>query len=271
MVSKTRYCYKNITKRVVGEILNHIKDERFELIYKKIDSTLRGNIITELETFIKFFNLKTIDFIPAQPLFNRYIINGKLYVGDKPLDKTHYFNEKKSVTTSILKNFLGGLNKICKFYDVKTMDDFKIPEKFFAGSSILAYKLRKIEYADMKFSKILIINGSKNPVSIKQIEKIKHLYKTVEERNSKNHMDKLMKKAIMEFNRINPELTILVGGETSQNFLKMLNIDVLNGSGVIMDGIYLFKNRNRYFIFKPGGFGDENLLERCIKKITRLR
>ncbi|MCS7184707.1 MAG: hypothetical protein NZ870_02115 [bacterium] len=266
VVTKTRYLSSKLAVEVVKDVLKKIGD--FDIIYKKIDSTLRGNIRSELKVFIDFYKIKKLPFIPAQPIFNRFIKNGSLYVGNKKLTNTQYIFDKKSAKTSEIKKILGKLIYKCEFYDVIDMKDFRFFGKYFAGSSILAYKLRNIEYANKKFSKILVINGSRNSVSLRQVEKIRGMFNLVEESSSIAHMKKLIEKALSSIYRLKPELILVIGGETSQKLLEALDISVLNGCGYIDDGAYLFKYKNRYFIFKPGGFGDENFLKRVLKKIT---
>lgn len=72
-----------------------------EIIYKKVDSTLRGNIGTELDAAMEASKVKFACFAPAYPTYRRTTIAGKQYVNNKPLDKTEYVDELAAKTAKI--------------------------------------------------------------------------------------------------------------------------------------------------------------------------
>tara|TARA_R110002049_G_scaffold1537_4_gene11864 strand:+ start:13151 stop:14311 length:1161 start_codon:yes stop_codon:yes gene_type:complete len=86
-----------------------------ELIYKKIDSVLRGNIGVELQSQMRISNKERALVIPANPLLNRIIRNGVYYIEDKPLiesffSKDNSFKNKSSNVVEILQK--DGVNNI---------------------------------------------------------------------------------------------------------------------------------------------------------------
>lgn len=75
------------TKRVrsiAGEVLNAKPD----WIYKKTDSVLRGNILTEIETICDLAGLPRCLFIPANPGKQRIIVRGHYGIEGKALNET---------------------------------------------------------------------------------------------------------------------------------------------------------------------------------------
>jgi uncharacterized protein YgbK (DUF1537 family) len=54
--------------------------EGFRLVYKKTDSTLRGNIGAELAALIKAYAGSPLLYVPAYPRLGRTVINGSLWV-----------------------------------------------------------------------------------------------------------------------------------------------------------------------------------------------
>src|SRR5699024_82541 len=76
-------------------------------IFKKIDSTMRGNITAEINAML---DSKEIDFtvvIPSYPDNNRYLKGGKLYVNDVLLEDTPFYKDvllpfKSSLATEII-------------------------------------------------------------------------------------------------------------------------------------------------------------------------
>ncbi len=72
-----------------------------ERIYKKVDSTLRGNIGSELDAVMKASKAKFAFFAPAYPTYGRTTLAGKQLVDNIPLDKTEYVNELGAKTPEI--------------------------------------------------------------------------------------------------------------------------------------------------------------------------
>ncbi len=77
----------------VKKVVDKAKEYGIKYIYKKTDSTLRGNIGSELAGAIKACNSNELFFIPSFPKANRTTINGQHYVDGKPLNKTAYAND----------------------------------------------------------------------------------------------------------------------------------------------------------------------------------
>lgn len=72
-----------------------------EILYKKVDSTLRGNIGTELDAAMEASKAKFAFFAPAYPTYGRTTLAGKQLVNNTPLDKTEYVNELGAKTAEI--------------------------------------------------------------------------------------------------------------------------------------------------------------------------
>src|SRR5262245_40838884 len=62
-------------------------------IYKKVDSVLRGHVLTELEALMKELGLASALLVPANPLLGRVIRDGRYYVRGKPIDQTEFAND----------------------------------------------------------------------------------------------------------------------------------------------------------------------------------
>ncbi len=59
-------------------------------LYKKTDSTLRGNIASEFQGLLDVYPDKTVLYAPAYPALGRAVINGQLYVDNIPLARTAF-------------------------------------------------------------------------------------------------------------------------------------------------------------------------------------
>lgn len=192
-------------KKIVKNILLDFSDKGISFFYKKIDSTLRGNIGSEIEGFIEGLKIQKLSLIPAFPLGNRTVKDGILYVDRIPLSETQFsrdilnpvkdsyipdiLEKQTSIKstlkdkTSILSNLINSEKEIFVF-DALTMIDLKnIGESLFrknllkytAGSAGFAEILADYIEAEYWNNKILIDNdrclfvcGSVNEISLKQ-------------------------------------------------------------------------------------------------------
>ncbi len=84
-------------KRIENTI-HIIKEEKIKLIYKKIDSTLRGNIGIELNAVLNDYDM--IAFVPALPYNGRTTKDGYHYINDKLLTETDLAKDPFSPITS---------------------------------------------------------------------------------------------------------------------------------------------------------------------------
>ena len=72
-----------------------------ERIYKKVDSTLRGNIGSELDAVMEASSANLAFFAPAYPTYGRTTLAGMQFVNNTPIDKTEYVNELGAKTPEI--------------------------------------------------------------------------------------------------------------------------------------------------------------------------
>jgi len=73
---------------LVSNLLKGYDKEIFPIVYKKIDSTLRGNIGYEIDAILKETSGSLCFMAPSYPEQNRTLVGGILIVGEKPLALT---------------------------------------------------------------------------------------------------------------------------------------------------------------------------------------
>jgi len=74
----------------VRDTARTLKKMGVKIVYKKIDSTLRGNIGAELDSVIDELDLRAVLIAPAYPATNRTTANGKQLLNGTPLDRTEF-------------------------------------------------------------------------------------------------------------------------------------------------------------------------------------
>jgi len=78
-----------------------VKLRGHDIIYKKTDSTLRGNPGQELQAILDATGETRAVFTPAYPSTRRRVEGGRLYVADIPITETEYVHEHRRKTSRI--------------------------------------------------------------------------------------------------------------------------------------------------------------------------
>ena len=90
--TETREVGENVARGKLARMLKEIKFgvSENDIVYKKIDSTLRGNAGAEIEEILRNFKQQFCLLSPSFPPHQRVTLGGNLIVQDKPLRFTHY-------------------------------------------------------------------------------------------------------------------------------------------------------------------------------------
>jgi uncharacterized protein YgbK (DUF1537 family) len=73
---------------ILSGLLKSVDPKRFSILYKKIDSTLRGNIGSEIAAILRETDLPLCFLAPSYPEQGRTLVEGIMMVGEKPLALT---------------------------------------------------------------------------------------------------------------------------------------------------------------------------------------
>ncbi|MEX2261334.1 MAG: four-carbon acid sugar kinase family protein [Bryobacteraceae bacterium] len=73
-----------------SRVRNCVAANQFDWLYKKTDSTLRGNIGSELNALLDVCPNRSLIYAPAYPRLGRTVRNGCLYVDGRPLHETSF-------------------------------------------------------------------------------------------------------------------------------------------------------------------------------------
>lgn len=180
----------------VKEITKKLSQYSFDCLYKKIDSTLRGNLGIEIKAIDEVYKPDLIVFAPAYPDNNRTTINGVHLLNGIPISQTEISQDpKKPVKIDNIKNLLeneineevthvflnelreGNINYNSRVltFDVTTNEDLvsivenviKLNKKvLWVGSAGLADALLRVIYP---IHPVLIVVGSVSKVSREQV------------------------------------------------------------------------------------------------------
>lgn len=238
------------------------------LIYKKTDSTLRGNIAAELAALAQAFPDHALHYIPSYPRLGRTVRAGHLYIHGAPVHQTPFANDPRSpVRDSAISAILDGLP--CTIHDGDCDADIdRSLQTALATPCILAGPASVAEALAAHLqpnppaapplphlAKVAIINGSLHPLSTQQITwAIAHGVINEDWR-------------VIKFPPLPEPLDaiIIFGGDTAFATLKAMHCETLEPLGEILPGVPLCRlpTHNLHLITKAGGFGPLDILSQC--------
>lgn len=85
IATDTRSLSKEAAEAVIGEVSSGLEGLRPALIFKKIDSVLRGHVLAEISVQQSRLNLRKALIVPANPGLGRTVVNGTYLLHGQPL------------------------------------------------------------------------------------------------------------------------------------------------------------------------------------------
>ena len=111
----SRSLKKNKAIRITIELLKKILQLKPKLIYKKIDSVLRGYVLDELKAQMKVMNRPGAFIMPANPSLGRTIKNEEYFVDGVKITETGFAHDPEfPITTNTVKKMLDNEVEVLK-------------------------------------------------------------------------------------------------------------------------------------------------------------
>ena|SRR5271165_4257810 len=172
-----------------SRILSCIRGRHPELIYKKTDSTLRGNIGAELAALADTYPARQVIFLPAYPAMGRTVVQGELLVHGVPVHLSDFGSDPLNPVTKSTVASLFHPDVRVSIVDAATDDEMALavdaalqirPCPILAGPASVArgiarhLGLHSLPCEQLRLSpRCLIVNGSLHPVAKEQVRRIR--------------------------------------------------------------------------------------------------
>jgi uncharacterized protein YgbK (DUF1537 family) len=92
----TRHRKAAEARAVVAGWVAGARRRHLDLLYKKTDSTLRGNIGAELAAMLQAWPEAPLVYVPAYPKLDRHVRGGRLFLGELPLAESHFATDLRN-------------------------------------------------------------------------------------------------------------------------------------------------------------------------------
>ena len=284
--TETRHLPEN---EAAGRVENIARRANARLVYKKTDSTLRGNIRAELHALSL---IGPVLYVPAYPQLGRTLRDGCLHVHGVPVEQTAFaIDPLHPVRNGNIQVLLAGTSNITVFaenaeeaIEAAARDWIEIGGIAAGPSSLLhaAAKVLAPECLSVAFPivrRALLVSGSRHQRSQEQIASASDAFETWGWRvfcaPCEHQGDPLafaarfgedVKSAIESdcFDTI-----IVFGGDTAFALLNAMHIDTVEPIGEVLPGIPVSLLPDKtVLITKAGGFGDPDLLFQLHERLS---
>src|SRR5579885_958127 len=84
--TQSRHCTPSEARARIRQVLKLIREPGW--IFKKTDSTLRGNIAPEIAEIFDHCDCRAFVYAPAYPAMGRTVVQGRLFVHGMPVEQT---------------------------------------------------------------------------------------------------------------------------------------------------------------------------------------
>ena len=288
--SETRHCSSAEAEQKLAMISQQAARFSPGLIYKKTDSTLRGNIHAELKGLSLSFPQHRILYAPAYPDMGRTVQDGQLLVHGTPVQETDFGKDRLNpVSSSDVRALLKGLPG--SVLDGVVNDDVaKAAHEILHTSSVIAAgpaALAKALAAQMgipsrqnawqRIRRCLIFNGSLHPVSRDQIQWAQQ--NGVFDDDWKYFDPPLTGKGTARAREAGVEVyqqfhsqkfdgLIVFGGDTALGVHSAFGSHPFRPLGELLPGVPVSTDGNFTWITKAGGFGPPDVLREIKRLLT---
>jgi uncharacterized protein YgbK (DUF1537 family) len=302
--TETRHTTPEVAAAEVKRFVLQSGAVRPRLLYKKTDSTLRGNISAELQALAELFPDWRIGYAPAYPALGRTVKNGVLYVDGIAVEHTAFARDALNpIHASSIPAMLHP-ELACTVFDGET--DAHLRE---AASSILADSSIRIAagpagLAEMISAQIdlprgappplpavrtcLVMNGSLHERSAIQMQHAETPRWRILQREYEGGADPAYvmaensKYVVERIAAEDPDAVFVIGGDTAFAVIAELGLPPMAPIGEVVPGVPVTRieaasvagflparKRDLLLITKAGGFGDPDVFCQVRRKLER--
>lgn len=189
VTTETRNGAAEVAREKVRGVLERARESGARLLFKKIDSTMRGPVAAELEALLAAMPKTRVLFSPANPAAGRTVRDGVLYVRGVRVSETEFARDPVwPVRASELKVLLGeAANERVTIADAETQEDLERAVKEMrarggdwvaVGSGALAAavagkRIPNTGGESVAPGRMLVVCGSGHPLNRVQAERLK--------------------------------------------------------------------------------------------------
>jgi uncharacterized protein YgbK (DUF1537 family) len=290
--TESRHLAPDRAAEVIHDAVVAAQRFRPRLIYKKTDSTLRGNIAAEFRGVLKALPDRTLVYSPAYPRMGRTVKAGELLVHGIPVHQSPFASDTLNpVRGSNIAELLSGvaativdgesesdLAAAATFVTQQTPTPIAAGPAGFAAAIAASLHIETPQSRELpRLSRCLVVNGSMHPVSASQIE-FARAHGCFDDRwvcFDDAHSGAGLARAEDTGERVRHMLDesrfdaiAVFGGDTAFGIHRALGSHDFYPCGEVVSGSPVSRSGGLVWITKAGGFGSPEVLCDIRKRFT---
>lgn len=301
--TETRHAAPDEAARKVKRFVQESGIQGDVLLYKKTDSTLRGNIAAELAALADLFPDMQIGYAPAYPEMGRTVRQGILYVDGTAVAETEFASDQLNPVRASAIAALVPPQARCTIFDgehtahvaaaTRTMLA-NLNMRIVAGPGALAETLARHVAGEHgpspalpRLQSCLVLNGSRHERAARQMRYAEDLgWRAVYAphpagSDAMEVADANSRRALDQLKAYDPDGILIIGGDTAFAFLSTLGLDVLEPIGEAVPGVPMsrircgslqpvlpHRTRDLILMTKAGGFGEPDVLRSVRQRVS---
>jgi D-threonate/D-erythronate kinase len=255
------------------------------LVYKKTDSTLRGNIAAEFRALLELMPLRSLVYAPSYPEMGRTVKGGRLFVGELPVHEGAFAADPLNpVRESEIRAMLGGVpavvldgessaDLLAAAVSVAAMDPPPLAAGPAAFAGALAQCVASLRRAEVRprprLPRCLVVNGSLHPASAAQIAFARRqrcfeagwrYFDDSLEAAGPDRASQVGERVRRLIEASPVDGLIVFGGDTALGLHRSLGRQPFEVWGEVLPGVPLSRSGDLIWATKAGGFGPPNVL-----------
>ena len=285
--TETRHLNRGEAERKVFHLVRAGRNADIPFLYKKTDSTLRGNIAAELSGIAAVYPLSPVAYIPAYPQMGRTVREGRLYVFGVPVEETEFARDPRNpVSTGNIHEMLAESRNLpnVTVYDAETDEQVVTAVQsvgpLLCGPACLVdhlgdkLRLPKSEPPALPaIQSCLAVNGTVHEVSRRQME-----YAEAHGWSYSEPPWMLLKgenaapsgAAVRDLiDKTGIDAVAIFGGDMAYAVTEAFGQMVLTPLGEVVEGVSVSLLGKLVFITKAGGFGPVDVLNQIRDRLSR--
>jgi D-threonate/D-erythronate kinase len=263
------------------------------LIYKKTDSTLRGNIAAEFRALLELMPHQPLIYVPAYPEMGRTVKGGRLFVEGSPVHESAFASDPLDpVCESDINVLLRGIRAVVLDGEsnadvlaaagrIMAMDPLPLAAGPAALAGALAQCVPSLPRAEVRplprLPRCLVVNGSLHPASLAQVAFARtHRcfeggWRYFDDRSEAAGTGRAGQtgECVRHLIEASPlDALVVFGGDTTFGIHRALGGQPFDAWGEVLPGVPLSRCGDLFWVTKAGGFGAPDILCQLWRALT---
>jgi len=242
-------------------------------MYKKVDSTLRGNVAAELAAIERELRPSQVVIAPAFPVLGRTTVRGEQRWDGEAVDVAALLGSSEVPRAVVDAGRTESLDTLARELETRSERPLLVGSGGLAAAHARRRGSSSAAPAPAASGPVLVVSGSRTPLAARQVERLRSVggvtLLTAPAGDTPEAAAALGRAAADALRTATPRLVVTVGGDTAHAVCEALGVTELWAQREVAPGAPLLHctlpdGRDLRLVVKSGSFGDDDALARIV-------